>query len=67
MHADFLSRLYHLDLYEVMEGKSSPVDPLDESNWVNLAYDAFHNLGEDMDSELADSFDSFSQLANHHP
>ncbi len=60
--ADCLSRLPCLGLDEGMEGESSPIDPLDNSHWIDEAYDAFHSLDEDMDSELADSFDFFINL-----
>ena len=57
--ADCLSRLPRLGLDEGTEGESSPTDPVDDSHWIDEAYDAFHSLDEDMDFELADSFDCF--------
>ncbi len=65
--ADCLSKLPCLGLDEAMEGESLPVDPLDESHWIGKAYDAFRSLFEDMDSELADSFDCFLDLPTTFP
>ena len=60
--ADFLSWLPCIGLDEATERESLPNNPLDDSNWIVMSYDALQNLTAELDSELADCFVCFMSL-----